>query len=218
MRTARGIGLAVLAILGIALPIALALGDGLDRLEAGLSALGPFGPVAFVGVVVTWTLTTVPAIPLMALGGLLFGPWLGTLWSLVGTTLGALGTFAIGRGLGRPVLDRLVARHAVLERVVALVERRPALAIAVTRLVPVFPLTVLNYLFGATRVSLPLYLLVSLLATLPGAALYAGLADVLRRAIRDGDIDTATLLGVGALAVLSIALGLAFRRQLRRGR
>jgi len=43
----------------------------------------------------------IPSAPLAFAGGLFFGPTLGTLYSVVGATVGAGAAFLIARGLGR---------------------------------------------------------------------------------------------------------------------
>ncbi len=217
---AKGAGVltAVLVVAGIGISVWLSAGERLDGLERWLDAAGAWGIVAFVALVVLWTLTTVPAIPLIAVGGLLFGAWAGALWALVGTTFGAVLTYVLGRRFGRPALARARARYPSVDRLVRKVRRHPVLAVGLVRAAPVFPLTLLNYGFGAARVRFGLYLLASVVTTLPGVAFYAGLADGIRQALREGGVETATLVWVGAVALVSLALGLWLRRRLANGR
>ena len=98
-------------------------------------------------------------------------------------------------------LDRLTGRHG-------------AVIVAITRLVPLFPFTLLNYGFGLTRIRLRTYVFWSWLCMLPGTVLYVVGADAVARALVSGRIPwTAAGVAAGALALLAV-LSLRLRRVL----
>ena len=50
----------------------------------------------------------VPASPMMITGGIVFGPLWGTIYNMVGTFLGGVATYFLGRSLGRDLVQHLL--------------------------------------------------------------------------------------------------------------
>jgi uncharacterized membrane protein YdjX (TVP38/TMEM64 family) len=123
-----------------------------------------------VGMLMADVVLPVPSSLVMVAHGALFGVLLGTLLSLLGSLGAALFGFAIGRRGGR-FLVRFVSPD---ERARAdyFLERWGALAIVVTRPIPVLAETV-AIMAGATSLSWNRLALASLAGSLPPALLYA---------------------------------------------
>lgn len=173
--------------------------------------LGAWGMLLYVLVQVLWVLSTVPSIPLLVLAGLVFGPWLGGVLALVGTTLGSLLTFAIGR--------RILTQHVVgwrrqfpaVDRALRYAETHEVAALLIARSAPVFPLNLLNYALGAVRVSFVRYAIVSTLASLPACLVYPALGEVLSAgALQVGPSPGWTWLLLVMVPAGAAALGLAW--------
>jgi uncharacterized membrane protein YdjX (TVP38/TMEM64 family) len=201
-------GRAVLAVVQIAGFIALIVlvltqRDAIDVLRRALEGWGTLGVLAFIAVHVLWTLTTLPTMPLMVVAGLVFGVWKGTLYVMIGGVLGSAAVFGLGRFWFGGRAGKAVRRRAFVARAIELVEAHPIASVVIVKSAPVFPLNMLIYGFGATRMSFRLYLALTVLVLLPGAALYTGLGSVLRRAAEGGGLQPAELvwlLGFVALA------------------
>jgi uncharacterized membrane protein YdjX (TVP38/TMEM64 family) len=198
-------------LLAVAAAVLLARAPLLATLEGLIDTRPLFSIGAFVGFMVLWALTTLSAIPFMLVGGSLFGPWLGALWSLVGLMLGTLATFAIGRRWRR-LLDRLASRYEHLRRILALLDRRPLIAVIVVRGVVGFPLSLLRYGLAAAGVSRRNYLVGSLVAILPGVVLYSGLGALLVELVHEGRLTAGTGVMVALALVLAAGLALVLRR------
>jgi uncharacterized membrane protein YdjX (TVP38/TMEM64 family) len=112
----------------------------------------------------------VPSSVVMVLHGARFGLWVGTLLSLTGSAGASLVGFGLGRA-GHSVLRRLVtpAEH---QRAGALLQRWGALAIVVTRPVPLLAETV-AILAGASPLRWSRAAIAILVGTFPAAFLYA---------------------------------------------
>lgn len=127
---------------------------------------------AFVGVALLTVdvFLPVPSSAVMLLHGVLFGVWLGTLLSLVGSMGAALVGFALGRA-GGPLLERIIspAERAQANR---LLGRWGVLAIVATRPVPILAETVV-ILAGASSLGWGQALAAAFLGSLPAALLYA---------------------------------------------
>lgn len=213
----------LLPVLGFGLLIGFAAmlllyGDAVSGVRDDLRASGAAGVGLYIAMHVLWTLTTVPTIPLMSVAGVVYGPWAGTAYALIGGAIGFAATFGIGKTLLPGRVARWSERHRSLARVMRVVERHEALSVLVVRLVPVFPLNLMGYGFGATSMRFRRYMLLSLLAFLPGAALYAGLGELLWRSVANGrtPVSATMLIWVGVLVVFSAALGYAVTRLYRR--
>jgi uncharacterized membrane protein YdjX (TVP38/TMEM64 family) len=123
-----------------------------------------------VGLLIADVLLPVPSSLVMVAHGALFGVALGTLLSLLGSAGAALFGFAIGRRGGK--LLELVVTREERTRADSLLARWGALAIIVTRPVPVLAETV-AIMAGASSLSWSNVLLASLAGSLPPALLYA---------------------------------------------
>ncbi|WP_220741199.1 TVP38/TMEM64 family protein [Leuconostoc miyukkimchii] len=80
-------------------------------LRQTIHSLGVWGPLAFIGVQMVQVI--IPIIPggiTLAVGPMLFGPWLGFVYNYIGIIIGSLVLFQIGRLFGTPLVDIFVSR------------------------------------------------------------------------------------------------------------
>ncbi len=137
-----------------------------------------------------------PGLPITIAGGLVFGAVWGTVWTTVGANLGAAAAFLVGRYLARGMVERRIATSDGLRRIDAGVRRHGWRMLLITRLVPIFPFNLQNYVYGLTDIKLSTFVLVSLPAMLPGTIAYNFAAG----AIRTGDLGrTFWYLGIAAI-------------------
>lgn len=190
---------ALLAVLVASIAFALVYRDGLNAaaLEAWVQRAGIWGPAIFMGVYALATVLFLPGALLTLAGGALFGPVLGTLYSLTSATLGATLAFAIARYLA----SGWVARKAGgwTRQIIDGVEREGWRFVAFVRLVPLLPFNLLNYALGLTRIRLLHYVVASYVFMLPGALAYSYLGYAGREAIAGGE-------GMIQKSLLAIAL------------
>ena len=134
----------------------------------------------------------------------------GTLVAWIGANLGAAISFLLSRTLLRRKVEKWVAgnkKFASLDRAVA---REGWKIVALTRLSPAFPFSLLNYAYGLTGVRFLPYVLASLVAMLPGALLYVYLgaagAQVAEAATGAGSWGKTALQGIGLAATLAVTV------------
>lgn len=106
-------------------------------------------------------------------GGFFFGLWWGFLIILVGNVTGAAISFYISRWLGRNWLRRKLMRNATLEALEPAVEREGWKIILLSQLHPLFPTSLLNYLYGLTSMRFRTCMLWVAIGQAPGLFLYA---------------------------------------------
>jgi uncharacterized membrane protein YdjX (TVP38/TMEM64 family) len=104
-------------------------------------AVAAFAGLAFLGA---------PQVVLIAAAAVVFGPWLGSLYSWIGTFVSALIGFELGRLFGGRLIRDLHSRG--VERFMALVNRNGLMASLIIRLVPAAPFIVVNMAAGTARV------------------------------------------------------------------
>lgn len=131
-----------------------------EQLLHFLESLGPWASGVFVLLQASQVVAApIPGEATGLLGGFLFGPWLGVLLSTIGLTLGSYIAFALGRYLGRPVVERFVA-PSTTERFDYLLHHKGAFLVFLLFLIPGFPKDALCYLLGLGHLSTMEFLLI----------------------------------------------------------
>ena len=201
-------GLVVLGVIAILLPV----GELLTPMLEWVRSLGDLGPVLLVAVYAIATVLMVPGVLLTLAAGFLFGLAIGTLVVMAGSVGGAVLAFLAGRYLARGYVERLASRFPRFAIIDQAVEQRGFQVVLLTRLSPLLPFNVLNYLFGATRVSLGVYALASWIGMAPGTVMYVyfgAAAKDLPRLLRgefEGGSGQAVLFFVGLAATVAVTL------------
>ena len=203
-----GIGLVLVAVFLVArftgLSEYLSL-DGLDRLRGWVLGFGALAPLVFVLLYVIATVAFLPGTPLSLLAGLVFGPVLGTLWVVIGATIGATLAFLIGRYAARDLVRTWTANNERIRKLDEGVERQGWRMLLITRLVPLFPFNLQNYAYGLTGIGAGVYVGLTAVCIVPGAAVFTFAGGSLANA-REDLTGTFVLLGVAAALFVTVSL------------
>ena len=148
----------IISILFVALGVTLLMyfdvhEDVLQLLD-WLDALGIWGPLLFIMVMMLVVVLLLPGVMFTAGAGFVFGVVEGTVCVVVGTTLGAALAFLIARYLFGDRASQFVLRRARLRLVSEELTPHGWKIVLLTRLVPFFPYKLSNYFFGLTQFSL----------------------------------------------------------------
>ena len=171
------------------------------RVRAFTQGQGAFGVLVFGLVYWISVVLMVPAGPLTLAAGAAFGTAGGFAVVSVASTLGALTAFLIARYLLRERVRGWLERWPAFANVDRAIEHDGWKVVALARLSPVVPYTMLNYGLGVTSVRLVPYVLTSWLAMMPGTLLYVAAGAV--------SVDAATggaSLGFKVIGVLATGL------------
>ena len=106
-------------------------------------------------------------------GGFFFGLWWGFLIVFVGNVLGAAISFALSRSVARQWFQRKLSKNPALRALEPAVERESWKIILLSQLHPLFPTSLLNYLYGLTKIRFWNYMLWASIGRMPGLFLYA---------------------------------------------
>lgn len=207
--------LAALVVGALALAVVLGLGERLADLRDAIEDLGPLGAVVFVVVYVVAVVAAVPASLLTVAAGAIFGAVLGTGLVVVAATAGACIAFLISRRFARDAAATWLEGHPGVARVERLAAERGAAAVALTRLVPVIPFSLLNYAFGLTRVPFSTYALWTAICIIPGTVLYVVGGDAVGTGLAEGMVPVALVIALAGAAAVVAALVVLARRRLR---
>lgn len=197
--------LALLVIAAVALAVVYGTPDT-DALRTRVDAAGVWGPVVFIALYGGLAMIPSPMSVVTIAAGALFGLWTGAVLVLAGAMLAAVGSFALGRLLGRDAVDRFTQGR--LARVDAMLRDHGLAAVLVVRLVPLFPFFAVNYASGLSGVRLNHYLLGSALGMVPGVLAYTAVGAF-------GSDPLGLLAAISALVAL-IAVGGWWARRLER--
>jgi uncharacterized membrane protein YdjX (TVP38/TMEM64 family) len=172
----RLVVLSVTLLAGAALAV-VAIGPIRQDLMDFVEGFGTTAPVAFVVLYALLSLALVPGSLLSVAAGVLFGPLTGTVLAVVGGAFGATGAFLIGRRLGRTQVEHLAGdRVRTMDR---WLEAHGATAIALVRIIPGVPYSILNYAAGLTGISTRDYVTGTAVGLVPGAFVYAAFGGTL---------------------------------------
>jgi len=111
-------------------------------------------------------------------GGFFFGLWWGFFIVLLGNSIAAAISFAISRGIGGRWLQRQRAATPLLSVLKKAVERDAWKIIFLTQLHPLFPTSLLNYLYGLTPIRFGPYMFWTTVGRAPGLFLYTYLGTL----------------------------------------
>ena len=114
-----------------------------------------------------------PGVTFAVFAGLLFGPWLGTVFCIVATTLGAAIAFIVGRFFLKDSIKPMIEKNAMMKKLLFEGnEKNFIFVLMITRLVPLFPYNLQNFAYGITDISFFTYTLYTLIFMTPGVALF----------------------------------------------
>jgi len=207
MRLSKTKLLLFLAALALAVAAAryFGLGAQFQAAQARVHALGRWGPLAYIFIYAAGTVLAFPGSLLTVAAGSLFGTWLGFVTVSAGSTLGAALSFLLSRYFARDYLTAWLKDNSKFKRLNSLTERHGNIIVAITRLVPLFHFTLLNYGFGLTSVEFRVYVFWSWLCMMPGTLLYVAGGEALARVLK-GEAPPAVLVSVFAASVVLIVL------------
>jgi uncharacterized membrane protein YdjX (TVP38/TMEM64 family) len=159
----------VLLIVGIrALPA-----EGIVRdISSWVDGLGFWGPLVFGAVYIVGVLLLVPGSALTLAAGAVFGLLWGTVTVSIASTTAAAMAFLIARYLARDAVVRRAERAPKFRAVDRAIGEGGWKVVALLRLSPAVPYTLLNYVLGLTAVGFWSSVLASWVAMLPGTLLY----------------------------------------------
>jgi uncharacterized membrane protein YdjX (TVP38/TMEM64 family) len=167
----------------------------LDGISKRLQSTGAFAPVVFMLIMaLSVVLTPIPGLPLNILAGPVFGPYWGTLYVAVGSTLGAVASFTLARFFGRAFIARFLRGHINFCRRCS--DMLVTKIVFFSRLIPFVSFDLVSYGAGLTRMSPWKFGIATFLGTLPLSFIYTAYGAVI--------LENSFITWIGGLAIVAL--------------
>ncbi len=171
-----------------------------DKIEEYIKSLGIWGPIAYMIFYMVRPLILFPAGLLTAIGGAVFGPVLGTAFTVVGATGCAMWEFLVARYVGRDWAMKKFGKH--ISKIDDHLDKHGIWTLLLIRFIPNLPYDVQNYCLGLTKIKFPVYSIGTFFGIIPGTFAFCYLG----RSLFEGNV------GKILIAVLIIAGLILFQR------
>ena len=139
-----------------------------ESFKAYALSLGTLGPIIYIGIFIIRPLFLIPSIALFIGGGLAFGPVVGSAYASLGAALGGTVGFWFSRKMGRDYVKKRLKLGADL-----IDDTKFSFsAVFLLSLIPVMPVTVINYGAGLSPIKFKNYIVAHILGMTPRAFAY----------------------------------------------
>lgn len=176
--------LVLIAVVVLVVALEVPVVEHLSFAQAWIASLGPRGAALYPLFYALCNVLLLPAGILSVGGGFFFGLWWGFFLVLTGNVLGAAIAFLISRVLGRRWFERRMLRKPKWAALDAAIEREGWKIILLSQVHPLFPTSLINYLYGITRIRFWHCLLWVAAGQAPGLFLYVYLGTLAQLGIR----------------------------------
>lgn len=168
--------LIILELLGLAFVSGIAMTDFGQTIQNWVTALGWWGPLAYVGIYIIRSFVLFPATAITAMSGVLFGPLWGTVLTVLASNLSAWTSFFVGRYFRSSVKEKLST--GVLKKWDSKLRKNGFLSVLLMRLL-YFPFDLTSYICGATSVTFIAFASASFIGMLTGTVMFVTLGSSL---------------------------------------
>ena len=170
----------IMGVLVLAASAALYLLLPPELIRDALTGLGPWAPVVYMAMFAVLPAFFFPVAVLALAGGLVFGLWLGALYTFIGAVINCSVMFWMARHWGREKIRAVIEARLAPQwqkRLDKLEGRGGFLLLIILRLIPAVPYNLINYAFGLTGMKYPAYILASALGIIPGTFAFINIGD-----------------------------------------
>ena len=149
-----------------------------EKIKVFLTQMGFGAPFIYITIMaLAIVISPIPSLPLNIAAGAVFGPLLGTLYSVVGALVGAAASFLIARNLGRELIEKYLGGHVNFcprcsDRILTKI-------VFFSRLLPVVSFDIVSYGAGLTKMSLRKFSVATFFGMIPLTFIYNYFGSVL---------------------------------------
>jgi len=137
-----------------------------EKISAWVIQLGPFGPIATVGLMaVAIVFSPLPSAPIALAAGAVYGHAWGTVYILIGAEIGSLIAFWIARYFGKEAVDRILGGR--LPKTFIGTQNGLTCIVLTARLIPFVSFDVVSYAAGLTPLTITRFALATLIGMIP---------------------------------------------------
>lgn len=130
----------------------------------------------------------IPGTVFVVVGGAVYGLWWGTLWSVIGATLGAIAAFCLARYLLHGWFSNQFKHNVYVQKISHALCKKGFSCVLTIRISPISPFNIVNFALGLTPVSVRDYALGTALGIIPGTLIYTWLGVTGAEALSGGKL------------------------------
>ncbi|WP_298829050.1 TVP38/TMEM64 family protein [uncultured Planococcus sp.] len=168
-----------------------------NDLRIWILSFGIWAPVMYIVIYTIRPLIFFPASVLSIAGGLAFGAWLGTLYTIIGATLGAMLSFYVAKTFGKSLIRKEWSGNA--GKIQSQMEQNGFFYVLLFRFIPVINFDLISYAAAFAKVRFTSFALATLIGIIPGTFAY----NFLGSSFVTGNPQI-ILLAVGVFVVLTV--------------
>jgi uncharacterized membrane protein YdjX (TVP38/TMEM64 family) len=176
------------AIVAIALTVALSrffpFITFVEVLQERVASWGAWGAICYPLVFAACNILLLPGGILAVGSGFFFGLWWGFLIVFAGNIISTAISFSLSRSVASRWFQRKLAANSMLQALGPAVERDSWQIIVLSQLHPLFPISLLNYFYGLTRIRFRTYMFWASIGRMPGLFFYAYMGTLGQLAVR----------------------------------
>ena len=206
---AKFLVLIIIIAAGIFASIQFGLKDKLsiEKIRNFILSAGIWAPLLYMVAYGFTSIILFPATLLSTASGAVWGPYLGTFYTVIGATISSSIPFFFARLLGRKFVGKMLSKANKMNICDRFVGKNGFVAVFIMRLIPLFPWDVVNYGSGLCGVRFRDYLLATLIGIIPGSFTYNLIGSSLGQ-----PIDKTKIILVVALVVFLAVISFLYKR------
>lgn len=139
-----------------------------NELKSFLLQFGILAPIILIAITALQVLfAPIPGQAAGLVSGFLFGPVLGTLYSMIGLIIGTYMAFFLSRKYGRPLVEKFVAPDT-LKKFDHFSQEKGLITLFLIYLLPALPDDAICYIAGLTKIRIRILMIISTIGRFPG--------------------------------------------------
>lgn len=164
----------------------------------------PLAPLLVLIMYVVAGFIFVPVVLLIAATGAVFGPGVGFIYALCGSLLSAAVSFWLGSKTGAKLWDKLLGHQ--VRRLQTRLQEQGLLAVAMVRVMPIAPFTVINLIAGAAKIRWRDFMLGTVTGMVPGILFTVLFVDRASAALQKPTLGTIATLVITMGIIVAVSL------------
>lgn len=145
-----------------------------------VTGFGTLAPIAYILLWVVLPVFFFP-VPILALaGGISFGLWMGTVYTLIGAVFNSSLMFWLAKVLAKDMVNKYLEKKMPekwWDRFMKADGKESFLIVFICRLIPAMPYNVINYGAGLTNIPFSKYTIATIIGILPGTVIFLNVGD-----------------------------------------
>lgn len=137
-----------------------------NEIRTWILSFGLWAPVIYIAAYTIRPLVFFPASVLSITGGLAFGAWLGTLYTVIGAVFGAMLSYAAAKKLGTTFTNKKISGNAL--KIQEQMEHKGFFYVLLLRLTPGLSFDLISYIAGIVKVRFSAFVLATAIGIIPG--------------------------------------------------